>query len=73
MLEFEEYKVKLGELKPTLDTLRGALRLEDARAELAELREQSEQPDFWNDMENGQKVLKRIKQLENKCRQFENQ
>ncbi|MBE6968132.1 MAG: peptide chain release factor 2 [Ruminococcaceae bacterium] len=72
MLEFEEYKVKLGELKPTLDTLRGALRLEDARAELAELRDQSEQPDFWNNMENGQKVLKRIKQLENKCRQFEN-
>ena len=31
MLEFEEYKVKLNNMKPTLDGLGSALKLDDAR------------------------------------------
>ena len=34
MLEFEEYKVKLNALKPTLDDLRSALHLEAAEKEI---------------------------------------
>ena len=49
MLEFEEYKFKLGELKPTLETLRGALHLDDAKKELDELRAATEVDGFWND------------------------
>ena len=71
MLEFEEYKFKLGELKPTLETLRDALKLDDARAEIAELEKQAEADGFWNDVENSQKVLKRTKQLKNKCHHFD--
>ena len=37
MLEFEEYKQKLNALKPTLDGLRDALRLEAAEKEIEEL------------------------------------
>jgi peptide chain release factor 2 len=71
MLEFEEYKGKLNDLKPTLETLRSALKLDEARAEIAELEKEAAADGFWNDMENSQKVLKRTKQLKNKCQNFE--
>ena len=71
MLEFEEYKGKLNELKPTLETLRSALKLDDARAEIAVLEKEAAAEGFWNDMENSQKVLKRTKQLKNKCQKFD--
>ena len=55
MLEFEEYKSKLNAAKPTLEVLRGALKLEAAQKEIEELEAASERPDFWNDVENSQK------------------
>ena len=39
MLEFEEYKGKLNTLKPALDDLQDALHLEEAKREIAELRQ----------------------------------
>ena len=38
MLEFEEYKDKLNNLKPILSTLESALKLKDAEKELESLR-----------------------------------
>jgi len=67
MLEFEEYKVKLNNIKPMLDELGVALKLEEALKEIAELEKQTEKDGFWDDLENSQKVLKRTKQLKNKC------
>lgn len=67
MLEFEEYKVKLNNIKPMLEDLGVALKLSDAEKEIAELEKQTEQNGFWEDLENSQKVLKRNKQLKNKC------
>ena len=67
MLEFEEYKVKLNALRPDLDNLGVALKLEDARKEIAECERETERDGFWDDRENSQKVLKRSKQLKNKC------
>jgi len=67
MLEFEEYKVKLNNIKPMLEDLGIALKLTDAEKEIAELEKQTEQNGFWEDLENSQKVLKRTKQLKNKC------
>ena len=62
MLEFEEYKGKLNGLKPTLVDLGKALKLEEAEAEIAALRKESEQDGFWNDVERSQKVQQRLKQ-----------
>ena len=56
MIEFEEYKVKLNSLKPTLDSLRDALHLEAAEKEIEELEGQSARDGFWNDVENSQRV-----------------
>ena len=71
MLEFEEYKVKLNGLKPGLDGLGAALKLEDAKAEIAELEAESAKEGFWNDVSNSQKVQKRIKQLQQKCEKYD--
>ncbi len=71
MLEFEEYKSKLNAAKPTLEVLRGALKLEAVQKEIEELEAASERPDFWNDVENSQKVQKRLKTLKNKCENYQ--
>ena len=70
MLEFEEYKVKLNNIKPTLDVLRDALKLESAQKEIEELEAASERDGFWNDVENSQKVQKRLKTLKSKCENY---
>ncbi|NLT14773.1 MAG: peptide chain release factor 2 [Clostridiales bacterium] len=66
MIEFDDYKVKILALKPTLQSLGKALKLEDAEAEVDKLEKESAQDGFWNDLDNSQKVLQRIKQLKNK-------
>ncbi len=70
MLEFEEYKSKLNGLKPALDDLGKALKLEEAETEIAALTKESEQDGFWNDIERSQKVQQRLKQLQNKCGRY---
>lgn len=71
MIEFEEYKGKLNGLKPTLDALRDALHLEAAEKEIEELEGQSARDGFWNDVENSQRVQKRLKQLKAKVENYE--
>ncbi|MCZ4287232.1 PCRF domain-containing protein, partial [Marinobacter salarius] len=41
------------------------------KQEISELEEQSANPDFWNDMENSQKVLQKIKMLKENVQRFE--
>lgn len=71
MIEFEEYKAKLNALKPALETLRGALKLDEARKEIAELEKEAAADGFWNDVQNSQKVLQRTKRLKSKCETFD--
>ncbi len=70
MLEFEEYKVKLNGLKPVLSDLGEALKLNEAKLELAEYEKETEKDGFWDDLENSQRVMKHIKQLRAKCDSF---
>ncbi len=66
MIEFEEYKAKLSNKKPELLELRAALDLDRDENQIEELEEKSAQPGFWDDLENSQKVLQRIKNLKDK-------
>ena len=66
MIEFDVYKQKITGLRPALDDLRGALKLDEATEELRGLEEESAGDAFWADLENSQKVLQRIKQLKTK-------
>ncbi len=70
MLEFEEYKTKLNNLKPTLDDLGEALQLAEAEREIAELETESAQDGFWNNVQHSQQVQQRIKQLKGKCERY---
>ena len=71
MLEFEEYKAKLNSAKPTLEVLKGALKLEAAQKEIEELEAASEREGFWNDVERSQKVQKRLKNLKDKVENYQ--
>ena len=71
MIQYEEYKLKLNNLKPILDELHVALRTDDAKNEIDELEQKSAAEGFWNDLENSQKVLQRMKQLKAKCENYE--
>ena len=71
MLEFEEYKVKLNNIRPSLDDLKDALKLEAAEKEIEELERASEMDGFWNDVEKSQKVQKRLKMLKGKKENYE--
>ena len=54
MLQFEEYKVKLNNMQPALEELRGNLNLEQAAREVEELEMKSSQPNFWDNPEESQ-------------------
>ena len=66
MLQFDEYKVKLNSLLPQLDELEKALNLESAAREVDFLEAQSASDGFWDNPENSQRVLQKLKQLKNK-------
>jgi len=71
MIEFDEYKQKIGASKPVLDGLKNALKLDEARAELLRLEEESASDGFWSDLDNSQKVLQQIKREKNKIEAYE--
>ncbi len=59
MLQLEEQKQARRAIEPDLKDLGSALSIEEVRREAAELDKQAADPNFWNDMEASQKVLKR--------------
>lgn len=61
MLEFEEYRQKLLALEPQIADLAEALRLKYAKERIAEIQEESEDPDFWKDIEKSQNSIKSSK------------
>ena len=66
MLQFDEYKVRLNNLRPELEKLAAALNLEAAERELDMLQAESAADGFWDNLEKAQKVQQRIKGLQTK-------
>ena len=66
MLQFDEYKVKLNNLRPDLELLGESLDLESAERELDMLQAESASDGFWDNVEKAQKVQRRISVLEGK-------
>jgi len=71
MIQFDDYKQKINGLKPALDGLKQALKLDEGAQEIALLEEESAREGFWTDLENSQKVLQKIKQLKSKNTVYE--
>ena len=70
MLQFEEYKVKLNNLKPQLEELYESLGLERAKREVEELEIKSSQPGFWDNPEESQKIVSRMGALKGKIEAY---
>ena len=66
MLQFDEYKVKLNNILPSLESLAQALDLESAERELDMLQAESAADGFWDNLAKAQKVQQRIKTLQDK-------
>ncbi len=71
MIEFDNYKTKLNALKPKLETVRSALKLDVAREEIARLEAETGKEGFWNDVANAQKVQQQMKRLQQKCENYD--
>ncbi|MBO5059891.1 MAG: peptide chain release factor 2 [Clostridia bacterium] len=72
MLEYEQYKLELQGLEKAIGELEFSLDISGTKKQIDELEEQAAAPDFWDDMENSQKVLQKTKQLKDKVAAYEN-
>ena len=72
IIEFEEYNQKIEALLPGIEDLQTALNLAAAQREIEELELKTTTADFWADIENSQKVSKRIKMLKDKISVYNN-
>lgn len=70
MIQFEELKGKLLELKPQIDDFRFAIGMDDLLKKQQELEAQSADPNFWNDLENSSKVLQQVSQIKGKIASY---
>ena len=71
VIKFDEIKFRLHELAPVLETVRGALKTDEARAEIAELEAESAKEGFWNVLARSQAVQQRLKKLTARCETYE--
>ena len=76
MIEFEEYKSKLNDLKPKLEDLRAAFLPQSALDELERLHAMAEAPGFWDDPDSSNRKMKELKNLKDTaelCNKLETQ
>jgi peptide chain release factor 2 len=71
MIQYEEQRLRLTENEKVLTELAGALGLDLLRKEQEKLEAQSAENGFWDDVENSQKVLRKIAQLKNKIEAYD--
>ena len=71
MLQYEELMRKIEDFKPALKELSTAFKLDELRAEIEQLDQKSNSPDFWSDTDSAQKVLQRLKALRVKLAQYD--
>ena len=72
MIQFEELKLQLEQLKPDIKELANALGLDKLKMEIEQLEQRAAQPGFWDDAENSQKILQKTGALKNKVEAYDN-
>ena len=65
MLEYEQYRLELQGLEKNIDDLEFSLDIKGTKEKIAELEEAATAQDFWDDMENSQKILQKTGKLKN--------
>ena len=71
MVEFEELRLRLLDSDKPIENLKEALAIDSLKAEVEVLEKESAAPDFWDDMENSQKVMQKIGSLKAKVTGYE--
>ncbi|MEA4871112.1 MAG: peptide chain release factor 2 [Christensenella sp.] len=71
MIPLDEYKANLGTFEEQLEECRAALNPESMQEEIHALDDQMSAPDFWNDVENANKINQRQRQLQNKLERYQ--
>ena len=71
MVEFEELRLRLLDSEKPIENLKEALAIDSLKAEVEVLEKESAAPDFWDDMENTQKVMQKIGSLKAKVTGYE--
>ncbi len=71
MLEYDQYRLELQGLEKTISDLEFSLDISGTKDKIAELEEKAAAPDFWDDMENSQKILQKTKQLKDKVAAYD--
>ena len=71
MVEFEELRLRLLHSEKPIENLKEALAIDSLKAEVEVLEKESAAPDFWDDMENSQKVMQKIGSLKAKVTGYE--
>ena len=71
MIIIDEYKMQLGGFRDELKNLRGALKIEDLKSELAKNEALAAEDGFWNDMERSQRVSQEIKNAKDRIAEYE--
>jgi len=71
LIQFEQLRLELLTISDDLEDLKDAIGYKIMEKEIEILDGKSTVPDFWEDMENSQKVLKRASLLKNKISQYD--
>lgn len=71
MIEYEELKLRLLESEKTVKNLKEALAIDLLKEEISQLEQQSSAPDFWDNMEESQKIMQKIGSLKSKVTSYE--
>lgn len=66
MIVLDEYKIELKSLKETLEMANTQMKPDALKEELAGLEDQMSGADFWNDVDNANKVSQRVKVIKGK-------
>ena len=72
MIELEENQRKLNSFKEKIVLISDSLKIEELKKEVEELNKKTLENDFWNDTENANKILSKIKEYEKKINQVQN-
>lgn len=72
MVEFDELRLTLVNMKEELSMLGTAIGIDKVKAEIERLEKQTADESFWQNMEEGQKTLKLLKNMKDKLLEYEN-
>lgn len=72
MMDFETIRLRLESMEEPLRLLSEALNIEALGDQISELEARAQEPDFWNDVENAQRVQTKISRLQKRVTNYKN-